>query len=476
MRKTKIVATIGPASNQPEQIKALLAAGTNIIRINLSHAQQNLAKLVKTIHETAKTLNQPVGVIADLQGPKIRIGRFQNDAVNIKAGQQFTLSCDLKKPPLGSEQGVYVDYPGLCDDLRPGDHLLLDDGLIELRVEFVSNNTVSCKVIEGGRLKSHKGINRRGGGLNAGAITKKDEADLISAVDANVDYIALSFVKNAEDILKARTLLEKINSSQTRIIAKIERVDALNHLKEIIEAADSVMVARGDLAVEVGPAEVPGIQKEIIHQAQKLNKTVITATQMMESMIEHPTPTRAEVSDVANAILDGTDAVMLSAETASGRYPIKVIEMVDKVCRSAEKHAFTHQQMPDEPNPVTRKDLAIARACHLIASSYPIDAIVTVTESGSTAIWASRQLTHVPIFAVSDNEETTRLMCLVKNVYPIYFDYRQIPSNDLSQAVLKHLIAHELIQPHATVLLTRGQAIGQPGGTNRLEIVEAHQN
>ena len=476
MRKTKIVATIGPASNQPEQIRALLAAGTNVIRINLSHAQQNLQDLVKTIHQTAESLNQSVAVIADLQGPKIRIGSFQNDAVYIKPGQSFTLSCDLKTPPLGDEHGVYVDYPGLCDDLKPGDHLLLDDGLIELQVELVSKNAVSCKVIEGGQLKSHKGINRRGGGLNAGAITPKDEADLKNAVHAKVDYIALSFVKNADDIFKARKLLDNVNSSQTRIIAKIERLDALNNLTEIIEAADSIMVARGDLAVEVGPAEVPGIQKEIIRQTQQLNKTVITATQMMESMIEHPTPTRAEVSDVANAILDGTDAVMLSAETASGRYPIKVIEMVDKVCRSAEKHASRHHQWSDESNTVTRKDLAIARACQLIASSYPVDAVITVTESGSTAIWASRQSTHVPVFAVSDNEETTRLMCLVKNVHPIYFDYRYTDSKDLNQAVIQHLIAQDFIKPDSTVLLTRGQAIGQPGGTNRLEIVDALQN
>ncbi|GGI87604.1 pyruvate kinase [Legionella impletisoli] len=470
MRRTKIVATVGPASNNEKTLRAMLEAGVNVIRINFSHAGSTFKETIELARKIAAELNHPLAIMADLQGPKIRVGRFENNSIILVNGQTFTLNC-LSEPPLGNESGVSVDYLSLCDELSAGDHLLLDDGLIELLVTEIRDKFIDCEVIEGGKLSNNKGINRKGGGLAAGALTSKDKQDMANAVKAGVDYITLSFVKNAEDIEDARRLLSEFNAPDTPIIAKIERTEALEHLTEIITAADGIMVARGDLGVEVGAAEVPAIQKRIIKETRLLNKIVITATQMMESMINHPQPTRAEVSDVANAILDGTDAVMLSAETASGQYPVKVISMVDKTCISAEKHASFFYKLNHDTSHYLRRDQAIAMASMHIANHFPIGAIVALTESGASAVWMSRQRSIAPIFAISDNEATVRKLSLVNNVFPLYYDYRGISNDKINQTMIGYLLQKGLVDENAYVLVTRGSVIGEPGGTNSLEIL-----
>ncbi|KTD17715.1 pyruvate kinase [Legionella jordanis] len=468
MRRTKIVATLGPACSDSATLAELLNAGVDVLRINFSHVDGSLQQTVQDARAIARKLNRPLAIMADLQGPKLRIGRFLEKQIKLLNGQQFILNCQSNEP--GDEHSVSVAYQNLCFELQAGDHLLLDDGMLELKVVHISAPLIYCEVIEGGILRSNKGLNRKGGGLAARALTDKDKNDLKTAVELDVDYLTLSFVKDAKDIEEARELLAQCGRKDIPIIAKIERTEALQHLIEIINAADAIMVARGDLAVEVGPAEVPAMQKRIIEQTRRLNKVVITATQMMESMINHPQPTRAEVSDVANAILDGTDAVMLSAETATGSFPIKVVAMVDKICRSAEKHAGFFYHADNESCHPQRADQTIAMATMHAANHFPIKAIVALTESGATPIWMSRQHSLVPIYAVTANPYTVGKLSLVNNVFPIYLDYYAF-DQDIDNSIIQCLIKEGLLKPNSFVLLTRGHKIGEPGGTNRLQIV-----
>ncbi|KGP64064.1 pyruvate kinase [Legionella norrlandica] len=470
LRRTKIVATLGPASKEPETLRSLLAAGVNVVRINFSHADSSALKLITLVRQIAGELNHPIAVMADLQGPKIRIGRFKNRSITLVDGQSFTLDC-IAQDVLGDINGVSVAYPNLAKELNIGDHLLINDGLIELKVTQISESKIHCKVLEGGVLTDLKGLNRKGGGLAARTLTEKDKNDLRTAIEAEVDYISLSFVKDAEDIRHTRALMKEYGAKITPIIAKIERMEALEHLTDIIREADAIMVARGDLGVEVGAAEVPAIQKHIIEQTRLLDKVVITATQMMESMISNPQPTRAEVSDVANAILDGTDAVMLSAETASGLFPVKVITMVNKICLSAEKHASFFYHTDHETCHYHRADQAIAMATMHAANHFPIQAIITLTESGDTAVWISRQHSTVPIFAISANKRTIGRLSLVNNVFPIYIDFHQFDLEKLNQQILNELVNAGYLTKKGYVLLTRGSTIGTPGGTNCMEII-----
>ncbi|AOW53129.1 TPA: pyruvate kinase [Legionella pneumophila subsp. pneumophila] len=470
LRRTKIVATLGPASKEPEILRSMLAAGVNVVRINFSHADSSALQLIALVRKIADELNHPVAVMADLQGPKIRVGRFQNKSITLIDGQNFTLDC-MAPDTLGDISGVSVAYPNLANELSIGDHLLINDGLIELEVIETSGSKIHCKVVEGGVLTDLKGLNRKGGGLAARTLTEKDRNDLRTAIEAEVDYISLSFVKDAEDIRQARALMKDYGAQITPIIAKIERMEALDHLTDIIREADAIMVARGDLGVEVGAAEVPAIQKHIIEQTRLLDKVVITATQMMESMISNPQPTRAEVSDVANAILDGTDAVMLSAETASGLFPVKVITMVNKICLSAEKHASFFYHSDPETCHYQRADQAIAMATMHTANHFPIQAIITLTESGDTALWISRQHSTVPIFAISANKRTIGRLSLVNNVFPIYIDFHQFNPEGLNQQILHELVKSGHLEKKGYVLLTRGTQIGTPGGTNCMEII-----
>ena len=471
-RRTKIVATLGPASNSPAILRAMLIAGVDVLRVNFSHANETFAETVKTARSIAAEINRPLAIMADLQGPKIRIGRFKKHAITLIEGKKFTLNCQADDD-LGDETGVSVVYTNLCNELAIGDRLLLDDGLIELAVTGIHPPLIDCTIIEGGMLQDHKGINRKGGGLAAGALTDKDKQDMKTAVEARVDYLALSFVKDTSDIHTARQLLAQLNAKDIPIIVKIERTEALNNLAEIIAAADAIMVARGDLGVEIGAAEVPAIQKRIIEQTRQLNKVVITATQMMESMTSHPQPTRAEVSDVANAILDGTDAVMLSAETATGLYPVKVITMVDKICLSAEKHAGFYYHIDAESCNYQRADQAIAMASMYSANHFPVKAILALTESGATAIWMSRLHSTVPIYAITANKGTVNKLSLVNNVFPLFFDYSHIQSSDINQHILNHFLKLGLIEENMFILLTRGHFFGQEGGTNQLQIIQA---
>ncbi|CAM3099379.1 pyruvate kinase II [Legionella steigerwaltii] len=469
LRQTKIVATLGPSSSNPTILRAMLTAGVDVVRINFSHADASASQLIAMVRGIAEELNRPLAVMADLQGPKIRIGRFQNKSITLVEGQAFSLDCNAPDL-LGDNNEVSVVYPNLSRELAPGDHLLLNDGLVELEVKSIAGSKIHCIVIEGGILSDLKGLNRKGGGLAARTMTDKDKRDLHTAIEAEVDYISLSFVKDAEDIRHTRALMSEFGK-KIPIIAKIERTEALEYLTEIIREADAIMVARGDLGVEIGAAEVPAIQKHIIHEARRLDKVVITATQMMESMINNPQPTRAEVSDVANAILDGTDAVMLSAETASGQFPVKVLSMVNKICLSAEKHASFYYKSSDETCHYQRADQAIAMATMHAANHFPIQAIITLTESGDTALWISRQQSTVPIIAVSANKRTIGRLCLAHNVFPVFMNYHQFTSETLNQQVLAELIELGHLEQKGFVLLTRGRVIGSAGGTNSMEII-----
>ncbi|MDP1603522.1 MAG: pyruvate kinase [Legionella sp.] len=468
-RRTKIIATLGPACSKPDTLRAILSAGVDVLRVNFSHADETVLATINLARTIAKELNRPLAIMADLQGPKLRIGRFKSNKITLQPNQPFILDCGSKEP--GDETFVSVAYTDLCFEVSAGDILLLNDGLIELQVTHVEPPLIHCIVTEGGLLENNKGLNRKGGGLAARALTLKDKKDMQTAVSIGADYITLSFVKDAEDITEARALLSSMGAKDMPIIAKIERTEALQHLAEIINATDAVMVARGDLGVEIGAAEVPAIQKRIIEQSRRLDKVVITATQMMESMIYQPQPTRAEVSDVANAILDGTDAVMLSAETATGLFPVKVITMVDKICLSAEKHASFLYTTTDDICHYHRADQAIAMATMHAANHFPIQAIIALTESGASAIWMSRQQSKVPIYAVSANARTVNKLSLVNNVFPIFFDYHTLSSDKVNQQVIKHLTKLGLIQTDTFVLLTRGHIIGQAGGTNCMEII-----
>lgn len=470
IRRTKIVATLGPTSNDRTTLHAMINAGVNVVRINFSHADSSAIQLIFLVREIAEELKRPIAVMADLQGPKIRIGRFKEKCITLVVGQIFILDC-INQDSLGDINGVSVAYPNLANELTVGDHLLVNDGLVELEVTRIIGHQIHCVVIEAGVLSDLKGLNRKGGGLAARTLTDKDIQDLRTAIDADVDYISLSFVKDAQDIRNARTLLAQLGAKEIPIIAKIERSEALLHLTDIILEADAIMVARGDLGVEVGAAEVPAIQKEIIKKTRLLDKLVITATQMMESMITNPQPTRAEVSDVANAILDGTDAVMLSAETANGLFPVKVISMVDKICLSAEKHAsFFYHNDPDSCH-YHRADQAVAMATMHTANHFPIQAIIALTESGDSALWMSRHHSSVPIFAVSANKRTIGRLSLVNNVHPIHIDFHQFDLKKMNQQILNELLHQKLLINKGFILLTRGKKIGIAGGTNSMEII-----
>lgn len=465
-RRTKIIATLGPSCIEEPVLKALIDAGADVLRVNFSHASHRVADAVNFARNYAKSLQKPLGIMADLQGPKIRIGNLPHGQMTLNEGQHVTLTTDL-----ALDDEIPVTYTNLCNEVNVNDRLLLDDGLIELKILSIKTPKLLCEVIDGGLLRDNKGLNRKGGGLAARALTEKDIEDLKFAVDMKVDFIALSFVKDANDIKEAKALLKQFNAAFTPIIAKIERFEALSHLTEIINEADAMMVARGDLAVEVGAAEVPGLQKMMIEKTRYLHKIAITATQMMESMIENPQPTRAEVSDVANAILDGTDAVMLSAETARGQYPVRVVSMVDKVCKSAEKNASTTYHVESGACAYHRPDEAIAIAAMHTANHFPIKAIVALTESGATALSMSRHHSDVPIYAITTNERTFNRLSIVNNVFPIYFDFHAIDKDKINTTLIANLKTKNLVGDTGYMLITRGPQLGVEGGTNQMELV-----
>lgn len=471
LRRTKIVATLGPSLDDPEILKKAILAGATIFRANFSHGTiATHEKRINAVRRIAQDCGKIVAILADMQGPKIRISRFKEQKVTLKEGAPFILDPRLDENA-GSQESVSLDYKDLPKDVRPGDTLLLDDGRLTLQVKNIIENRIHCEVIVGGELSNNKGINRLGGGLSAGAITDKDRADIQEAARLEVDFLAISFPRNADDLREARALLHAAGG-QANIVAKIERTEAITNITEIIEATDAIMIARGDLGVEMGDAELPALQKSIIHKARRFNKPVITATQMLESMINSTIPTRAEVSDVANAVLDGTDAVMLSAETAVGKYPEKAIAAMDRVCLSAEKHLMSGMMLRQRAEaPFEHVDEAIAAAAIFTANHLNIKAIIGLTESGTTPLLMSRVRSHIPIYGLSRHAATLRRMTLYKGVHPIPFDATNIDRRILNHAAISELEQRGILHKGELVILTKGDLIGIHGKTNSLKIV-----
>jgi pyruvate kinase len=468
-RKTKIVATLGPASASEEKIARLLRAGVNVVRLNFSHgtAESHIerANLVRAI---AEKMELHVGILCDLQGPKVRIGKFENQHIQLKNGDLFVLDADCM---LGDQQRVGLDYQNLPREVKEGTVLLLDDGRITLEVNRVRGNQIYCVVMTGGTLSNNKGINLQGGGLSADALTAKDIADIQTAVALEADYIAISFPKSAADMARARVLIEKAGGHAS-LVAKIERAEAIEHLESIIDASEVVMVARGDLGVEMGDAAIPGLQKRIIRLARARNKLVITATQMMESMIQNPIPTRAEVSDVANAVLDGTDAVMLSAETASGNFPVETVEAMHRVCVEAEKEYESMHHIERRAHQHHRVDEAIAAAAVFTARNYSVKAIVALTVSGNSAQWLSRADCAVPIYALSPDLHARLKLTLHRNVFPFAICQQDRSRDEIFSDVESVLTNAKLVQPGDEVLVTYGEPFGTLGGTNSLKVIQ----
>ncbi|MFP4207961.1 MAG: pyruvate kinase [Wenzhouxiangella sp.] len=470
-RRTRIVATLGPATDDLEVLEGLIAAGCDVVRVNFSHGDpETHARRIRMVRAAARELDTDVAVMADLSGPKIRIDCFREGAVELTAGQRFSLYARLNPPP-GDETGVGVGYLGLSDDVKPGSELLLDDGLMAMRVERVEGDVIECTVLTTGRLSDRKGLNLRGGGLSVPGLDEGDKADIERAAEWQVDYLAVSFPRNAADIEQARALLQQAGG-QAGLVAKIERTEAIANLESIIEVSDAVLVARGDLGVEIDEAELPGLQKRIIAAALDQNRAVITATQMMQSMIESPIPTRAEVLDVANAVIDGTDAVMLSAETAVGRHPVRVIEAMGRICEGAERHVQSHVPARRLNVRAERIDQAVAMAAMMTANNLPVRAIVALTESGSTAQWLSRVRSPAPIIALSPNRASLRRMRLFQHVQPLFFAYQPDESREAQiQRALAQICRYGFAGPGDRVLMTHGDTQGQPGGTNTLKIL-----
>ncbi len=470
-RATKIVATLGPASSSPEVLERMIQSGVDVVRLNFSHGKaQDHIDRARLVREVAARAGKEVAIMADLQGPKIRVGKFENGKIELINGTPFVLDAD--RTELGNEQCVGLDYKELPRDVKPGDTLLLNDGLLVLTVESVRGSQVHTIVKQGGELSNNKGINKQGGGLTAPALTAKDMEDIKTAMSFQCEYLAVSFPKNATDMEMARQLANVAGEPwrhKPGMIAKIERYEAIPHLEAILKASDGIMVARGDLAVEVGHAAVPALQKRMIRMARELDKLCITATQMMESMIVNPVPTRAEVSDVANAVLDGTDAVMLSAETAAGRFPVETIEQMASIALEAENAEFVSLDTDFANRQFGRIDQSIAMGALFTAHHLGCKAIVALTESGSTALWMSRHRIHVPIYALTSQVLTHRKMALYRNVTPVL-----MPNFDDRDQALKAaedlLVARGVLKPGDTYAITCGEPMGYPGGTNMLKV------
>ena len=479
MRRTKIVATLGPASDRPGVLKELVDAGVDVCRLNLSHGSaDDHRRRSREVRQIAKDLGRTVAVLADLQGPKIRIARFKNKSVMLNVGTRFVLDADLGSDD-GDDTQVGLDYPELPKDCRPGDVLLLDDGRVVLRVVEVIRSQVVTEVLTGGKLSNNKGINKQGGGLSAAALTDKDYRDMDVVAEIDADFVAISFPRDAEDMHLARAALKQ-RGCYADLVAKVERAEAVASdavLDALISASDAVMVARGDLGVEIGDDRLIGVQKKIIARARVLDRPVITATQMMESMISNSMPTRAEVFDVANAVLDGTDAVMLSAETAAGEYPVETVVAVAKTAAGAEQTEQAQALGARVAGQYGRRDEAIALVAMYIANHLKkLCAIVCITESGSTPLWMSRSGASVPIVALSVQPKTLARMALFRGVLPLPFTPPIDETMSFVDQVVVRQVADSLSLPvDSQVLLTRGDRLNMPGGTSTLKIVSVEE-
>lgn len=471
-RRTKIVATLGPASEQPKTLRKMIDAGLDVARLNFSHGSaDDHRSRAAALRKAAKDCGREVGLMGDLQGPKIRVKRFKRRSVELTDGATFFLDSALGLEE-GTKKGVGVALETLHEDVVSDDVLLLNDGMITLKVNSIDGTRIHTTVINGGILSDHKGINKKGGGLSAPALTAVDRENIHLAAELDVDFLAVSFVRSGDDVLEARRLFEAAGG-KGHIVAKVERTEAVDNIDSIIEAADVVMVARGDLGVEMGYARLTGIQKKLVRKTRKGSKAVITATQMMESMIQHSIPTRAEVSDVSNAVMDGTDAVMLSGETAVGKYPVKAIRAMAEVCTGAEQfplpEGMTRHRIGDYFEHI---DEAIAMAVMYTANHLDVKAIIALTESGSTALWMSRIRSDIPIYAFTPHQGTSRRVTMYRGVTPVYFDILTTDSRELSQNVFDTMLSMNLVGAGDRVIFTKGDLDGVTGGTNAMKIVE----
>lgn len=468
MRNTKIVATLGPASSDSAVLERMIQAGVDVVRMNFSHGTpEDHMKRANIVREAARKIGRVVGILADLQGPKIRVGKFADGKIVLEKGQSFILDAECK---LGDNTRVGLDYKELPRDVEPGAVLLLDDGRLVLDVVRVIRHEVHTTVRVGGVLSNNKGINRQGGGLTAPALTAKDMEDIKTAAAIGVDFVAVSFPKSSADMYMARTLLNTAGSN-AMLVAKIERTEAVDNLDDILDATDGIMVARGDLAVEVGDAAVPALQKRMIKAAREANKFVITATQMMESMIESPVPTRAEVSDVANAVLDGTDAVMLSAESAAGKFPVETVETMARVCVEAEKsyEVTLDQQMFNRV--FNRIDQSIAMSAIWTGYHLKVRAIASLTETGSTVLAMSRIDCGIPVFALTPSLVTLNKMSIYRGVRPILMTQDKKDRDFILQEAEQTLIERGAVALGDFMVITSGEPMGLSGSTNTLKIV-----
>jgi pyruvate kinase len=470
LRRTKILATLGPATDAPKVLEAIIRAGVDVVRLNFSHGTLDEHRSrVQQVRECATSQGRAIGVLADLQGPKIRIHRFRAGRVYLQEGTRFVLDAELAADA-GNVEAVGITYKALPQDVQAGDTLLLDDGRIVLVVEDVTGPRVICRVWVGGELSDKKGINRQGGGLSAPALTAKDREDIRAAAELGVDYLAISFPRNAADVQEARELL-RAAGGHAAIVSKIERAEAMNDIEGIIKASDAVMIARGDLGVEIGDAELPGVQKRIIRLARDMNGVSITATQMMESMIKNPTPTRAEVLDIANAVMDGTDAVMLSAETAAGSYPVQAVQAMARICLGAERQRETQRSRHRIDSHFENVGEAIAMATMYTANHMNVRAIVALTESGFTPLLMSRISSGIPIFALTRHEATRRRVTLYRGVYPVRFEVMHTNPALVIQDAINTMLNRGAVREGDLVILTKGDFTGISGRTNVMKIV-----
>lgn len=469
-KRTKIIATIGPASCKPSIINKMIKGGTDVFRINLSHSTINEAKKILSIlKEESIKAKRPVASLLDLQGQKIRIGSFSNkNSVHLKTSTKFILNGSL---PLnrGTLKEIGISYKSLAKHLKVGDEILLSDALIKLEVTKISGNKIFTNVVRGGILKPNQGLNKKGGGLSLKGLTEKDLLNLKQALTLDIDFIAVSFVKDEKDIVKVRKILKK---KEIGIIAKIERAEALEKIDQIAKVSDGILVARGDLGVEIGIEQLPAVQDEIIRKSISLDKIVIVATQMMESMINKRVPTRAEVFDVANAVTSGADAIMLSAETAIGKYPSDVVQEASRICHIAEKTNTKTIAIDSKGKKISAIDQVIALSAVNAASSSQIKAIACLTETGSTPMWMSRVQSRIPIYAMTQNDSTSRRICLFKGVYSIKLNNIEYDHARANKQVIDLMLEWGAVKKGDFVIITKGDLMGTSGGTNAMKIVE----
>lgn len=470
-RRTKILATLGPATDAPGVLDALFAAGVDVVRLNFSHGDPAAqVERAKRVREAAARAGREVGILADLPGPKIRIEKFANDRVQLRAGERFDLLASADAPP-GDEHQVGVSYLGLPGDVAPGDVLLLDDGVVQLQVEAIDGARIATRVLNDCVLSNRKGLNKQGGGLSLGALTPHDETLIAIAAEIGVDFIAVSFCRNAQDMHDARRIAQS-HGSDAALVSKIERAEAIENLVEIVEASDVVMVARGDLGVEIGDAELPGLQKKIIRESLAQSKVVITATQMLQSMVDAPIPTRAEVLDVANAVIDGTDAVMLSQETAAGNWPVRAVEAMSRICVGAEKQFEHDTDFEKAARDLERADQAIAMATMFLTEHIGVRAIVAMTESGGTARYLSRFRSKAPIYAFSRHAGARRRMAMIRDVFPMDYDSRGQTPREAARGSIRMLVEAGLLEAGERVVFTSGEHMETHGATNTLRLLQ----